>query len=457
VAYSEWSAPDKLKNLSFRTIIQSERNVVELSVFLGAMVLESSSSVSKLAGPLPVDWRLLLGALDASEQHVLITDRKGRIVFANLSLAERHGRIREELIGETVEHIMRTDNHSPSQREKMRAAMRESRPIRVVVQGVHSSGRPLWLSLNISPLLGPDGRAGHFVGIATDITQSVEDSRIKKELQDRVESREQERDRLALELRMAQKLEAVGRLAAGVAHEINTPMQYISDNVTFLSESVDDLANVISAYRTDRERGDHVAAEVEADYLLTELPKAMQRTRDGLNRVTNIVRAMKEFSHPNSDARSSADLNKAIETTLEVARSEYKHLAVIDLNLAPLPLVPCNIGELNQVFLNLLVNAAHAIQATGKDVSSGRIRIATSHAGGELHICFEDNGCGIEPHNLDKIFDPFFTTKEVGKGTGQGLAISRSIVVDRHGGTFDVHSVVGTGTRFTIRLPVAPP
>jgi PAS domain S-box-containing protein len=420
-------------------------------------VLESTDSVSFMANLLAADWRLLLAALDASEQHVLITDRKGRIVFANLSLAERHGRVREELIGESVEHIMRTDNHSPSQREQMREAMRANRPIRVVVQGVHSSGRPLWLSLNITPILGSDGIAGHFVGIATDVTQSVEDSRIKKELQDRVESREQERDRLALELRMAQKLEAVGRLAAGVAHEINTPMQYISDNVTFLSESVDDLAEVISAYRADRERGDQVAVEVEVDYLLSELPKAMQRARDGLKRVTNIVRAMKEFSHPNSDAHTSADINKAIETTLEVARSEYRHLAVIDLRLGPAPLVPCNVGELNQVFLNLLVNAAHAIEAAGKDASNGRIRIETSHVGAELHISLEDNGCGIEPSHLDKIFDPFFTTKEVGKGTGQGLAISRSIVVDRHGGSLDVHSVVGTGTRFTIRLPVTPP
>jgi PAS domain S-box-containing protein len=431
--------------------------VVGAARFSGIQVLESTDSVSFMANLLAADWRLLLAALDASEQHVLITDRKGRIVFANLSLAERHGRVREELIGESVEHIMRTDNHSPSQREQMREAMRANRPIRVVVQGVHSSGRPLWLSLNITPILGSDGIAGHFVGIATDVTQSVEDSRIKKELQDRVESREQERDRLALELRMAQKLEAVGRLAAGVAHEINTPMQYISDNVTFLSESVDDLAEVISAYRADRERGDQVAVEVEVDYLLSELPKAMQRARDGLKRVTNIVRAMKEFSHPNSDAHTSADINKAIETTLEVARSEYRHLAVIDLRLGPAPLVPCNVGELNQVFLNLLVNAAHAIEAAGKDASNGRIRIETSHVGAELHISLEDNGCGIEPSHLDKIFDPFFTTKEVGKGTGQGLAISRSIVVDRHGGSLDVHSVVGTGTRFTIRLPVTPP
>jgi PAS domain S-box-containing protein len=414
----------------------------------------SNSHLAGLASLITADTSLLQGALDASEQHVLITDRKGRIVFANLSLAKRHGRVREELIGESVDQIMRTDNHSPAQLAEMRQAMRENRPIRVVVRGVHSSGTPLWLSLNITPILGPDGRASHFAGIATDITQSVEDSRIKKELQERIETREQERDRLALELRMAQKLEAVGRLAAGVAHEINTPMQYVSDNVTFLSQSVDDLASVISAYQADRARGDEVATEVEVDYLLTELPKAMQRARDGLKRVTNIVRAMKDFSRPSTEAHSAADINKALESTLEVARSEYKHAAVVELNLSPLPLASCNIGELNQVFLNMLVNAAHAIEASGKDASSGRIGITTQHVGAELVITFEDNGCGISPENLDKIFDPFFTTKEVGKGTGQGLAISRSIIVDRHGGALDVHSIVGTGTRFTIRLPV---
>jgi PAS domain S-box-containing protein len=229
----------------------SGRKLAGLGLCGEFLVLDSTDSASVMANVLAADWRLLLGALDASEQQVLITNRKGRIVFANLSLAERHGRVRDELIGETIEHIMRTDNHSPSQRERMREAMRANQPIRVIVEGIHSTGRPLWLSLNITPILSPGGgRAEHFVGIATDITQSIEDSRIKKELQDRVESREQERDRLALELRMAQKLEAVGRLAAGVAHEINTPMQYVSDNVSFLSESVDDLANVISAYRT---------------------------------------------------------------------------------------------------------------------------------------------------------------------------------------------------------------
>jgi two-component system NtrC family sensor kinase len=144
-----------------------------------------------------------------------------------------------------------------------------------------------------------------------------------------------------------------------------------------------------------------------------------------------------------------------LENTLAMARSEYKHVAVIEKQFGTLPLVPCKIGELNQVFLNLLVNAAHAIERAAKDCSSGCIRITTEHCGADVAVAIEDNGCGIPQEHMDKIFDPFFTTKDVGKGTGQGLAIARSIVVDRHGGTIDVHSEVGVGTRITIRLPIA--
>jgi PAS domain S-box-containing protein len=397
--------------------------------------------------------RLLCRALDASDQHVLVTDRKGRIVFANLALAQRHGRVRNELIGESVELIMPTDRNQ-SQIAKMRNAFRDSRPIHLVVQGVHPSGATLWLNLAITPLLAVDGKASHFVGIATDITQSVEDSRIKKELEARLQTHEQERERLTMELRLAQKLEAIGRLASGVAHEINTPIQFVSDSVTFMKESFADLAKVIEAYQAGIPRGAEVAADVDLAYLLNELPKASERAMEGVARVAGIVRAMKEFSHPSTDSRSSADINQALQATVAVGRNEIKYHATVEFRCASLPLVSCNIGELNQVFLNLLVNAAHAIEASGKDVTTGRIVITTALVGAEVLISFEDNGCGIEPGHRDKIFDPFFTTKEVGKGTGQGLAISRAIVVDRHEGAIDVANVVGGGTRFTIRLPL---
>ncbi len=163
---------------------------------------------------------------------------------------------------------------------------------------------------------------------------------------------------------------------------------------------------------------------------------------------------MKEFAHPDVNEQTLSNINHALDTTLTVARSEYKYCATVETQYAELPEVTCNLGELNQVFLNLIVNAAHAIEQSGKDVASGRIRVATSLE--ETHVAIEiaDNGCGIPRENLEKIFDPFFTTKEVGRGTGQGLAIARSIVVDKHCGSIEVNSVVGEGTRFTLKLPI---
>jgi PAS domain S-box-containing protein len=399
------------------------------------------------------DARLLRAALDASEQLILCSDRQGKILFANAALARRHGRTREELIGESVSIVMPIERNQ-AQMATMRQAFRDSVPVRVVVQGLDTSGSPLWLSLAISPIVDHRGRASHFVGIATDITQSIEDARVKRELQVHIETQAVERDRLTLELRLAQKLEAVGRLAAGVAHEINTPIQFIADNVSFLRDSVDELTDVIEAYKTGVDHGDAKAESVELDYLLSELPKAMDRAKEGVGRVAGIVRAMKEFSHPGSEAHDSADVNRALENTLQLARSEYKYFAVVEKRFGALPLVYCNIGELNQVFINLLVNAAHAIEKSGKDSSSGRIVITTQQAGADIVICIEDNGCGIALDDLDKIFEPFFTTKELGKGTGQGLAIARSIIVDRHGGSIEVDSVVGKSTRIVIRVPV---
>jgi signal transduction histidine kinase len=164
---------------------------------------------------------------------------------------------------------------------------------------------------------------------------------------------------------------------------------------------------------------------------------------------------MKEFAHHDEVEQNPADINHAIETTLTVARNEYKYVAVIERQLGELPEVLCNIGELNQVFLNLIVNAAHAIAAADKDASAGRIAISTAVSGPAVVITLEDNGCGIPEQNLERIFDPFFTTKEVGRGTGQGLAIARSIIVEKHAGSIDVQSTVGIGTRFTVTLPVA--
>jgi signal transduction histidine kinase len=269
-------------------------------------------------------------------------------------------------------------------------------------------------------------------------------------------------------LRQSQKLEAVGRLASGVAHEINTPVQFVSDSIHFLRDAMQDLIGVIEKLRTLRRSAVEGAPLAEAvlaaeeaekaadlDYLFEHVPKAFERSLDGLGRVTTIVRSMKEFAHPDTAEMTTVDLNHAIQSTLTIARNEYKYVADIVIELGNLPPVTCYAGDINQVVLNIVVNAAHAIgdvvDGTG---TKGVISVKTSIEGELAVIAIADSGGGIPESIRERIFDPFFTTKEVGKGTGQGLAIARSVVVDKHGGELTLSSVMGKGTTFFIRLPL---
>ncbi len=281
-------------------------------------------------------------------------------------------------------------------------------------------------------------------------------------------------DYLLLEhdLTQAQKLESIGQLAAGIAHEINTPTQFVGDNVRFLSDSFADLLVVLDRHRellASAKAGtcppELVAAcEAESEradlgYLREEIPKAMAQSAEGIERITKIVRAMKDFAHPGSDEKTFVDLNKAIESTVTVTRNEWKYVADMKTDLAPdIPPVPCLLGRFNQVILNMIVNAAHAIGDVVKGTGSkGGISITSRRAGQFAEIRIADTGTGIPEEIRHKIFDPFFTTKEVGKGTGQGLAIARSVVVDKHRGSITVESEVGKGTTFIVRLPLTEP
>jgi signal transduction histidine kinase len=279
-----------------------------------------------------------------------------------------------------------------------------------------------------------------------------------------------ERKLLESQLVQAQKLESIGQLAAGIAHEINTPIQYVGDSVEFLRSAVASIDGVLEQYRQelhalpesassgamlDRLRAAEEAAEL--NFLRAEMPRAFERSLEGVVRVAKIVRAMKEFSFPDAHEHCYANINQALETTLIVAHNEYKLVARIDAQYGELPDVKCNISELNQVFLNLVVNAAHAIQDSGKDVLEGVIAVRTALDGDLVEIAIGDNGCGVAPEIANKIFDPFFTTKEVGRGTGQGLSIARATVVTRHGGTLSFETGPGRGTTFFVRLPVHGP
>jgi signal transduction histidine kinase len=277
------------------------------------------------------------------------------------------------------------------------------------------------------------------------------------------------RQHAEIELRHAQKLEAVGRLAAGIAHEINTPVQFVGDNIQFLRHANEDLFFLIEHYRTALERvtGGASSAEVIAgvneaeeradlDYLVDHLPRALGATQEGLQRITTIVRSMKEFAHPSQAEMVAMDLNHGILTTLTIARSEYIHVAEVETRLADIPRVTCFPSDVNQAVLNVVVNAAHAIGDMVADTDrKGLIKVMTELDGDFVHIAISDNGGGI-PHEIQSlVFDPFFTTKEVGRGTGQGLAIARSIVVDKHGGTLTFETKPGQGTTFHLRLPIA--
>lgn len=278
-------------------------------------------------------------------------------------------------------------------------------------------------------------------------------------------------DRRTLEerLRQAEKLESVGQLAAGIAHEINTPMQYIGDNVRFLKDAFLDVKSVATAYErlllaardntlsqeTVQEVGD-VVAGVDAGYLFGEIPKAIDQTLEGVTRVSTLVSAMKEFSHPDTKEKIPLDLNHAIDSTITVARNEWKYVANMKTDFDPsLPPVLCQPGEFNQVILNLIVNAAHAIadglQKTSSEI--GTIGVQTRNCLGWAEIRIQDTGSGIPENVRSRIFDPFFTTKEIGKGTGQGLAIAHSAIVDKHGGSIHFETKEGEGTTFIIRLP----
>ena len=276
---------------------------------------------------------------------------------------------------------------------------------------------------------------------------------------------------LERDLRQAQKLESVGQLAAGIAHEINTPVQYLGDNISFLKDSFADIANVVKSYelfRRDLVKSGVVPDEVEnrlakaideadLDYLWEEIPKTFEQSLEGVRRVEKIVRAMKDFSHPGDEEKTPTNLNKLLETTITVCRNEWKYVAEMETHFAAdLPLVACFAADLGQVFLNIIVNGAHAIDefSEGGKKGLGKITITTEQMEDRVRIRIEDTGGGIPEHIQDRVFEPFFTTKKIGKGTGQGLAISWRVIVDKHLGSLSFTTQKDRGTAFLIELPL---
>jgi PAS domain S-box-containing protein len=302
---------------------------------------------------------------------------------------------------------------------------------------------PKQLLAAVNPIIDKGGKKFGFLFLAEDITHQ------KKE---------------QMQMLVSQKLEALGQMAAGIAHEIRSPLQYIGDNVQFLLENFDSLVESCdrikdsikdaaeSRKNVDAEKLNQYLREKDFDFFIEEIPAALDHIINGVSRVSHIVRSMTEFFHIGSEAFEKADLNEMLKTTLVVAHTRIKNVADLQTDYAPdLPLFYCSMGELNQVFLNLLINAVDAVAETGKH---GLIKVSTKQKDSELIVEISDNGIGIPDEIKDKIFTPFFTTKKVGQGTGQGLPFSYSIIVERHKGKLYFKSKVNEGTTFFVRLPI---
>lgn len=309
------------------------------------------------------------------------------------------------------------------------------------LQFKHKDGQDGVLNLVVTPLRWVRKKCIEYIIVAMDRTLSTFS------------------DRLSLE---SQKLEAIGRLSAGIAHEINTPMQYIGDNLRFIQEGTASVLALLLSIQKLTEAGDSAAfrpvldllAGVDLNFLVPEIPKAIGQSLEGVSRVTAIVRAMKDFSHPDSGSEKiQVDINAALRTTALVTKNAWKYVAEVVFDLEEnLPPVSGYSGELNQVFVNLITNAAEALRETsGPDTQKGLITLATRHTDQAVEIRISDNGAGIPEAIREKIFESFFTTKP--KGTGQGLAISRHIIVQDHQGQLDFETEVGRGTTFVVQLP----
>jgi two-component system, NtrC family, sensor kinase len=382
----------------------------------------------------------------------------GNFLAANPALASIYGYASPEELMAELKDVQSQLYLEPRRHQEFRQLLERER----IVRGFESEikckdGSIRWICETACKATKLDGSSLYYQGFVVDITAQKQ--------------ARQERNLMEAHLRQAQKLESVGQLAAGIAHEINTPIQYIGDNIRFVLESFTELGGLLAecqklatAVQAHSATQDMVSAvesisrTADLEYLSREIPAAARQSLDGVKHVAKIVRAMKEFSHPGSTEKAPVDLNHAIETTLTVARNEWKYVAEVVTELAPdLPAVQGLPAELNQVILNLIVNATHAIGDVVKNVegTKGTIKITTRKAGAWVEIVISDTGAGIPEAIRHRIFEPFFTTKEVGKGTGQGLAIARSTVVKKHGGELFFESTVGKGTIFTVRLPAS--
>ena len=390
----------------------------------------------------------LAAIVESSQASILSIDLEGTVLTWNAAAERIYGYPAEEVKGRSISLIFPPDR-LPELDDLLQKIQRGEGIQHIETVRMRKDGEMIPIFATYSPLRNASGKIIGACSIATDITQ---------------------RKLLERQLAQAQKLESIGQLAAGIAHEINTPIQYVSDNTRFLRDSFARLNQVFEAHlellaavqsHTDpsplASKVQSLMESARVSYLRAEIPKSIEDSLEGAGRVAEIVRAIKEFSHPGPSEKTALDINRAIESTVLVSRNEWKYVADLNTDLDPsLPPVFCVPGEFNQVILNLIVNAAHAIAdvVSSKPGAKGAITVSTHRDGEWAEIRVRDTGTGIPEQVQPSIFNPFFTTKGVGKGTGQGLAIAHTVIVQKHGGTLTFDTAMGAGTTFKIRLPL---
>lgn len=379
--------------------------------------------------------KLLQEAINSTEDGIVITRAEWpaggpRIVFASEGFCRLTGYSREELIGKTP-GILQSDKTNFKAVEELKKCLAEGRSFEGETTNRRKDGTYYQVGWRVSPVRDEYGNITHYISVQRDVSE-------QREIEARVN--------------LMTKMESIGQLAAGIAHEINTPSQFINDNLSFISDCWTDaeplLKESIAGLPDPEERR-------ALEETFAEVPVALEDASEGVSRIKSIVTAMREFSHP-QDKFVANDLNHAIETTTTVARNEWKYGSQVEFDLDEnLPLVPCVLGDINQALLNLVVNAAHAILSRfGEGQRKGIIRISTERVESMARICVSDNGCGIPESAQSRIFDPFFTTKKVGQGTGQGLYLAHNAIVKKHNGNLYFETKQGEGTTFIIELPL---
>jgi two-component system, NtrC family, sensor kinase len=386
--------------------------------------------------------------VDALPDMIAIVDTEHNIVRMNKTMLDKTGNSYDELVGSKCYYWVHGTDAPPDYCPHLKL-LQDNKSHRVEIYEERLGGH---CEVIVTPYYDTDGTLIGSVHIVRDINEQKQ--------------AEHEKEKIQSQLLHAQKLESVGQLAAGIAHEINTPTQFIGTNVNFLDEASKDIISFMEQLQhIIKTAPQEIAAavntaveEMDWEYLAEEMPLAISQSHEGVKRVTSIVRAMKEFSHPGSKDKESLSLNKIINTTVTVARNEWKYVAEVDLDLDPdLPQIPLLADEMGQVILNMLVNAAHAIGeklGDNPDGKKGTIHISTRKSNNGVELRIADTGAGMPEEVQLRIFDPFYTTKKVGKGTGQGLAISHDVIVEKHKGTIAVESTPGRGTTFIIHLPL---